>query len=136
MDPYQVKSSFFYTMGIFSIFPWNTFLNLNAYFEESFQNPNISQYYTFCFFFFALLSMKLSIEVDKRFDIFTSSTNLFFVVLVSFNLIYFICEYLPINGFKYAIFIFMVCLLSTSHFIYDVSLLESRNRTCRSVQRE
>jgi hypothetical protein len=120
MNPKQVKSAFFYTMGIFSIFPWNTFLNLNAYFVEAFDDPDISKYYTFSFFVFALLSMKLSIEVDQRFDIFTSSKNLFFVVVISFNLIYFVCQWLPINSFKYGLFLFVVCLLSTSHFIYDV----------------
>lgn len=120
MDPDKTKAAFFYTMGIFNIFPWNTVLNLNAFFEESFENPNISKLYTFCFFVFVIGSIKIAIEIDHYFDLQTSIKGLFAFIFVSFNLIYIVCNTLSVGFLKYLLFMAMIIILSVSDTLFSV----------------
>jgi hypothetical protein len=120
MDPNKTKAVFFYAMGIFNIFPWNTVLNLNAFFEESFENPNISKLYTFCFFVFVLGSIKLAIEIDRFVDLQTSMKILFAAIFISFNLIYVFCNTLSVGFIKYLLFMAMIIVLSISNTLFSV----------------
>ncbi len=120
MDPFAVKTVFFYGLGIFCVFPWNSVLNLNGYFEETFQDKNISQSYTFWYFLFTLVAIYLSIVIDHRYKIYDSLRVFYAVIFVSFNLLYFVCELMAIDNLKYFLFYVLIISLSTSHFIFEV----------------
>lgn len=59
-----IKSVFFYSLGVFNIFPWNAILNLNAFFEESFKNLDISKLYTSAFFVMLPISLYLAVKLN------------------------------------------------------------------------
>jgi hypothetical protein len=115
-----VKTMFFYSLGIFCVFPWNSVLNLNGYFEDAFQNKTISQAYTFWYFLFTLVAIYLSMVIDHKFKIYDSIRFMFIAILVSFNLLYFVCDLLEISNLKYFLFYSLIVSLSTCHFIFEV----------------
>lgn len=111
MDKEKIKSIYFLAVGAFSIYPWNAILNLNDFFAESFDNPDISKIYTLGYFILSIPAFYTTIYIDKHYSIYTSIKITFLTVLICFNLLYFVCQYLPNNLFKYVLFSFLMIMI-------------------------
>ena len=91
----STNSRFFFLCGAYSLYTWNSILNLNGYFEERLEDPSISKIYTFVNMFFGnlaiLVSMYLSIKTNTM-----KMTKIFFVLIYFFfHLIYIVAEFVP-----------------------------------------
>ena len=91
IDKNVLKTNFFFLLGIFSVYIWNSILNLNEFFIMSFNNTNIVKIYTFSYFGLSIFSMPLTFFLDKKFSIFKTIKYFSFIMIISFNVLYFIC---------------------------------------------
>ena len=119
MDKNTLKSTFFFSLGCYSLFMWNSIVNLNDFFVNSFDNQNISKIYTFSYFIFCLVSIPTTYYLDKKVNIFKTLTITSILMIICFNLLYFFCRYCPISPLKYVIFIILISSISFSVLIYN-----------------
>ena len=105
------KAIYFLLQGTFCIYYWNSILNLNAYFVENFDDINIPKIYTTGYFIFTVFSFYMTLYIDKHFNIYKFIRGTFIIATILFNLIYFLCQFVP-NGpvKKVVFFLFMMSL--------------------------
>ena len=117
MDKEQLKSIYFLAVGTFSIYPWNSILNLNDFFAESFNNASISKIYTLGYFILSVPAFLATVHIDKHCSIYTWIKISFLTVLTSFNLLYVICRFLPICVFKYVLFFLLMIVIGNGDIL-------------------
>ena len=120
MTDQRVPRFFFFLLGVVSVYPWNSFLNLSLFFEESFDDPQITQQYTLSYYAFTPLAIILTICIEKKVRLLVFIRVIFFVMVAFFNLLYPICAITGNSIAKYALFHSTVVGLSISHFIFEV----------------
>ena len=108
-----LKTIYFLLLGTFSVYCWNAILNLNAFFEENFQNSEIPKIYTNGYFIVALPAFFLTLYVDKNFNIYSSIKFTFISMIVLFNLIFVLCELVPNCTLKTVVFFILTMILGT-----------------------
>jgi hypothetical protein len=112
---------FFFFLGIISIHPWNSFLNLTSFFINSFGgDKGINKSYTIAYFSVAFLAVLLTFVMEKKLKIMTCLNLSFFAMLTFFNLLYPVCAMMDNSPMKYFMFFGTVLGLATSHFIFEV----------------
>lgn len=121
MNKENIKDLFFFFLGIFSTFFWNSMMNLNNFFANSFQNDNITKIYTMVYFSLCVLTFYITYKLDKKLSVFVSIKYSCFVMVISFNLLYFICEYLALSFYKYFLFISAILVFSNVEMLYNVN---------------
>ena len=98
---------------------WNSILNQNDFFVLHFDNINIPKIYTVSYFGLSLVSMPLTYYLDHHFSIFTTLEYFSYTMFLSFNLLYFLCIYIPIGRLKYIIFFLLMIIISISDLVYN-----------------
>lgn len=116
----KLKNIFFFFIGIYSTFFWNSMMNLNNFFINSFNNPNITKIYTMVYFLLSVLTFYITYKLDKYVSVFKSLKISCFIMVITFNLLYFICKYLEVNFLKYFLFILAILIFSNVEMIYNV----------------
>jgi hypothetical protein len=124
MPTKEIPGYFYFLMGIVSVYPWNSFLNLSSFFEKSFNSSKIIQQYTFSYYLFTIVAIILTLYFEKRIRLMTFVKISFFGMVTCFNIIYPVCMMQNNSKFKYICFHASVVVLSTCHFIFEVSQLE------------
>ncbi len=117
----KVPGSFFFLLGVVSVYPWNSFLNLSLFFEESFDDPKITQQYTLAYYLFTPLAIGLTFWIEKKVRLLLFVRAIFIIMVVFFNLLYPICAIAGNSIAKYVLFHSTVVGLSISHFIFEVN---------------
>ncbi len=121
MDDQKVPSLFFFLLGVVSVYPWNSFLNLSLFFEESFEDPQITQQYTLSYYAFTPLAIILTFYIEKKVGLLAFIRAIFIIMVIFFNLLYPICAIGRNSIIKYVLFHSTVVGLSISHFIFEVT---------------
>lgn len=103
-----IPKTFFFFSGVYALYTWNSLMNLNSYFEEVFQTPQITKYYTFFYMFVALCLLGLNFYLASGSDIYKVSTIMFIVIYSLFHVNYFVTQYLPNGMFKTSFFLLSV----------------------------
>lgn len=79
---------FFFMSGAYSLYAWNSILNLNGYFETEYNDPHISKQYAFFNMLMGCVAIFVSYFVGKHFDHLTVARNSFLTIFVIFHLMY------------------------------------------------
>lgn len=111
MNKETMKSTYFFGLGIFSIYSWNSILNLNNVFAEIFENPNISKIYTIGYFLLSFPAFIATVYIDRHYSIYKSIKATFITNLILFDTLFLICTFMPLNTFKYILFFFLVMII-------------------------
>lgn len=106
-----MKSIYFFGLGTFTLYSWNSILNLNDVFVESFENPEISKVYTLGYFILSFPAFIATIYIDKQYSIYTFIRLTLLAILVLFTFLYIICRYLQFGIIKYLLFVVTVILI-------------------------
>ena len=114
-----LKTMYFLLLGIFSVYIWNSILNLNAFFEENFNDSNIPKIYTNGYFIMTIFAFGLTLYVDQHFNIYSSIKFTFVAMVVLFNLIYVLCEYAANGIAKTAMFFLLMMVLGVSDLLLN-----------------
>ena len=122
----QQSNLFLFGLGLFNIYSWNTILNLNGFFQEYFNDPNISQKYTITFFILMPLSLFFSNKLGHIYKTEIILKYVFIIVMFVFNLIYIYTVILTSNGnlINLIVFLFLVGCVSICVTVYSVFLKE------------
>lgn len=116
----SLKNLFFFFIGIYSTFFWNSMMNLNDFFINSFKNPDITKIYTMVYFLLSVLTFYITYKLDKHVSVFKSIKISCFIMVITFNLLYFICRYLEVGFLKYFLFILAILIFSNVEMVYNV----------------
>lgn len=96
---------FFFMCGIYSLYTWNSLMNLNGYFAEVFADPSIPKKYTFWYMFTAFCLLSLNFYICKHYDVYKVSMVSFIVIYALFHLNYLFTQYIPNGTFKTVVFL-------------------------------
>lgn len=112
MDLRKLKNHYFFLGGIYGILIWNSILNGNDFFVQSYQNPNISQEYTFYWFILVMAGLPLNIYLEQYFSIFLISDASSWLFLLSTDILYLLSVTLSPGSFKNFCFAVNIMILS------------------------
>lgn len=99
---------FFFMCGIYSLYTWNSLMNLNQYFAEVFNDDSIPKKYTFWYMFTAICLLWLNFYICKHYDLYQVSLICFLVTYGLFHLNYVLTQYLP-NGILKTVLFLISC---------------------------
>ena len=88
------KDVIFVTSGVFSLFIWNSYLNLNGYFEAVFESKAVIKMIVSTMNTSGFIVIILNYLYCSRLNFYSLSKGILVVNYVSFNLIYLICKFM------------------------------------------